>query len=840
MANTYSSPGTYRAPGMGRQRQPGMGSTGQEAFEPGGSADKNRIDKGFLTERAQPYRDPGKDVYTEKAKQQPLPRYGGIDAQSQPYNPPGAKPQPGFLTGSGPTQQNQYTPPQANTVSYQGQAQGGTTTPPVPAPQKPTWNPQGDPSTWGNQYNQFIAQQNEYNNSQNTGKTREQAQAEIDALNRASGTDPNARLRQIAGGGDGTAMGGPNGPQAPNPAAEKAARDAWLARGGNAFADMTRNQWTPAYADEYAKAFALGSPAPGVVGGIPYGQQRVSNGLNTWQTPDFRVVDQNMIDAENAMAQGTRDIVTGAWVDRNLNPNAGPRNDMPAQRGSSFSDYIQNLPNSLQPGGGVTPMQPILPSGGGAQAPGSGFGAKFLPMPTQPTAPTPTAPTEPGYREGTPGTTETEPRVGVTRPDFLTGQLGGKEKIPMANLYENVPIALPQLSADNVTKGVKDYFLPTEKDEFETEADRLRRDYYVDVPGVLGSAMEETASRFGGQLDSGAAKRIQMRMLQDRTGQLDRDLLQLATARAGARRQASQRLGEFGLAEGSARNREGFTAQQSALGRNQQKEMAGLEGNIQAGLMEQQYGLQGVESEKNRGLTREQGALGRDLQREMIEKQTAAEKELIDTRTGSQQDVIREQGLQQRLGMGEQTAQQREANLYEANYASAVNEGMRYSQQAPALIEQEVRRVMDHPTLTQEQKLGFVAGLRKAQYDRGNLDYTRQQETADRDFQIYAQDWFSKGKENTGRDLPPDLIAAARAQGGVAEMLLNSGQQGGNFEVELAKMQQGQGRFGPTGFQAFVRDAGDVLGLVGQGVALASGIGGLVSGPKKTAPKKTA
>src|SRR3990167_10674105 len=87
MANTYSSPGTYRAPGMGRQRQPGMGSTGQEAFEPGGSADKNRIDKGFLTERAQPYRDPGKDVYTENAKQQPLPRYGGIDAQSQPYNP---------------------------------------------------------------------------------------------------------------------------------------------------------------------------------------------------------------------------------------------------------------------------------------------------------------------------------------------------------------------------------------------------------------------------------------------------------------------------------------------------------------------------------------------------------------------------------------------------------------------------------------------------------------------------------------------------------------------------------------------------------------------------------
>src|SRR3990167_7904155 len=171
MANTYSSPGTYRAPGVRRQRQPGEMSTGQEAFSPGGSADPEKINKGFLTgETKAPANwrpvspvqgtpdDPLKHAYTQSPKPQPA----------------------------------------NDSVSYQGQAQGQTTT---PAPQKPVWNPQGDASTWGNQYNQFLQQQNEYTNRMNTGKTSEQAQAEIDAWSRAGAPPPRAALKGMAGGG---------------------------------------------------------------------------------------------------------------------------------------------------------------------------------------------------------------------------------------------------------------------------------------------------------------------------------------------------------------------------------------------------------------------------------------------------------------------------------------------------------------------------------------------------------------------------------------------------------------------------------------------------------------
>src|SRR3990167_2815326 len=133
MANTYSSPGTYRAPGMGRQRQPGMGSTGQEAFRPGGSADPSRIDKGFLTGEKAPLKQQPLPSYSgvapgpkdraraqnpggistmdvtpwEAERDKKRMQYGGLEGHSQPYNPPGAKPQPDFLTGSNPTQQNQ-------------------------------------------------------------------------------------------------------------------------------------------------------------------------------------------------------------------------------------------------------------------------------------------------------------------------------------------------------------------------------------------------------------------------------------------------------------------------------------------------------------------------------------------------------------------------------------------------------------------------------------------------------------------------------------------------------------------------------------------------------------
>ena len=904
MASTYGTQGVRRSPGPSF----GMRSTGQEAFQPGGSADPERIGKGFLTNR----RPPGAqstDTGIVPGAKKPLPSYGGVNPgasdyarardpggvhtmdvtpwesarsreqgdrylatgdqgiggkkpspyaptegvqggpasdfapggkwgpkspfenTAQPYRPPGTSPQmgQGFYAGNA----GGTTPPQPNqSVQYQGTAQGGQTT--APAPQKPTWNPQGDASTWGTQYNTYNQQMNDYNNQQTTGKTREQAQAEIDALNGASGTDPEAALRRTAGGGNvadyertraSFSPGGMN--------AQEKQRQQWMAGGGNAYADITRNQWSPAYADEYSKAFALGSPAPGVVGGNPPGMMRVGSEQNSWLIPDPRIQQQQMIDQGNDFAQRSQDIVSGAWIDPNLWPNAGPRRDVGAgpggRGGGSFT-------TPMNPANGNPSMQPILSSGG--------FGTSQIPADSGAIAARPIRPTTPGgggeTTEPTPGFRETVPGVapgtgapgtpGVQRPDFLTNRTS-TETIPPSS--PSNPIALPDISEGGVTKGVKDYFLPTEKDEFETEAERLRKNYYVDVPGAYGAALEEAVGK-GQGTDSGIFNRLLTRNMQERTGQLDRDMMQLATARAAARRQASQRLGEYGLSEASTRAREGFAARESALGRALTERMPGVEGDVQSKLTEQRYGLEGAEAEKNRGLTREQASLGRNLQREMLEKQTGAEKELIGARSGEQMALTQEQAAQQRENMREQTRLGRQSDLYQADYGAAVNAGDQYSQNSPQQIEQEISRVQSDRNLTQEQKLGFMAGLRKAQYDRGNVDYERQNAVADRDFQIYAQDWFTKGKEHVGRDLPPELLAEARRQGGVAEMLLTSGQSGGNFDVEFAKMQSGEGRFGSkTWFDKALDTTGKVLDLAGKGVSLASGIGGLTSGPKK-------
>src|SRR3990167_3876448 len=295
--------------------RPPTRTTGQEDFRPGGSADPRRVGTvqptGYNPNNLRP---PAGAAGQKQPNQPPLPNYGGvapgqedysrqrarqqgdgttmdvtpweaargkermqsggIEAQSQPYNPQNLRPpagamgqnqtqggpasefqpggrfyrdpsdramvqpqialgtnfQPGFLGGTA----GQVQPPQANnTVSYQGQTQGGTSSTPtgqpggaltkeelirrtsqqfggrtydqldpseqqawtqaankidkdyriasVPPPQQPTWNPNttGDMSR---QWLDYQRQLNEYNNYQATGQTREQAQAETDRL----------------------------------------------------------------------------------------------------------------------------------------------------------------------------------------------------------------------------------------------------------------------------------------------------------------------------------------------------------------------------------------------------------------------------------------------------------------------------------------------------------------------------------------------------------------------------------------------------------------------------------------------------------------------------------
>ena len=80
MASTYGTQGVRRSPGPSF----GMRSTGQEAFQPGGSADPEKMGKTFLTNRRPPG-TPTADQGMGLGGKKTLPSYGGVNPGGQDY-----------------------------------------------------------------------------------------------------------------------------------------------------------------------------------------------------------------------------------------------------------------------------------------------------------------------------------------------------------------------------------------------------------------------------------------------------------------------------------------------------------------------------------------------------------------------------------------------------------------------------------------------------------------------------------------------------------------------------------------------------------------------------------